>query len=283
MLTHKRILKFITAVLTAAMVVVPAGTVFAEEIPGVVQVSDYLNVRAAADEDAEIIKELHNGDKVTVVGEIEGWYRVTGEHDGWVCSRYVVLVPQTQSGEAGDQSGNEPQQDQQQQTQQEQQNQQQEQQNQQQEQQNQQAEAAPTESGEAAAEPESNPQEQNSEENSDKAVYDPSNEDMRLLAALIQCECGSGSYEGKLAVGAVVMNRAKVYGGIREAIYAPYQFGPARSGKLDATLALNSIDPISMQAAADAMSGISNIGLATHFRNVNSGHAGIVAGNHVFW
>ncbi len=40
-------------------------------------------------------------------------------------------------------------------------------------------------------------------------------DDETLLAALIQCECGNDSYEGKLAVGAVVMNRARgSYGSI---------------------------------------------------------------------
>ena len=31
--------------------------------------------------------------------------------------------------------------------------------------------------------------------------------DVAMLAALIQCEAGGESYEGKLAVGSVVMNR----------------------------------------------------------------------------
>nr|MCR5627173.1 cell wall hydrolase [Lachnospiraceae bacterium] len=105
----------------------------------------------------------------------------------------------------------------------------------------------------------------------------------RLLAALIACECGAGGYDGKLAVGAVVVNRSKFYGGIKEAIYAPYQFGPASSGKLKAVLASNAIDAISLQAAADALSGQTNVGGARYFRNVKSGHAGIVQGNHVFW
>lgn len=104
-----------------------------------------------------------------------------------------------------------------------------------------------------------------------------------LLAALIQCEC-NGSYEAQLAVGAVVMNRVKTgYGSISNAIYAPHQFGPASSGKLAATLASGAISATAMQAAHDAISGISNVGNARYFRNVSSGHAGIVIGNHVYW
>ncbi len=276
MLTRKRLLKYIAAILTLVMVLVPSGTVFAEEITGIVQVDDYLNVRSSADDDAGIIKELHNGDLITVVGETDGWYRITGDQEGWVSSKYITLLPP--EADEIEEEGNENTD-----AQQEQQTTPQPQPEGEQQQQTEEtpAEAAPEE---AAEQPAAVAQEQSTNENNEeKNVYDPSNENMRLLAALIQCECGAGNYEGKLAVGAVVMNRAKTYGGIREAIYAPYQFGPARSGKLAATLALNSIDPISMQAAADAMSGISNIGLATHFRNVNCGHPGIVAGNHVFW
>ncbi|MBO6146858.1 MAG: cell wall hydrolase [Lachnospiraceae bacterium] len=104
-----------------------------------------------------------------------------------------------------------------------------------------------------------------------------------LLAALIQCEC-NGPYEAQLAVGAVVMNRVKTgYGSISNAIYAPHQFGPASSGKLAATLSSGAISATAMQAAHDAISGISNVGNARYFRNVSSGHAGIVIGNHVYW
>ena len=109
-------------------------------------------------------------------------------------------------------------------------------------------------------------------------------DDETLLAALIQCECGNDSYEGKLAVGAVVMNRARgAYGSISKAIYAPGQFGPASSGKLALTLQTGAISGSSRQAAQDAISGISNIGSATHFRNSRSGYAGVVVGHHVFW
>ncbi len=109
-------------------------------------------------------------------------------------------------------------------------------------------------------------------------------DDETLLAALIQCECGNDSYEGKLAVGAVVMNRARgSYGSISKAIYAPGQFGPASSGKLALTLQTGAISGSSRQAAQDAISGISNIGAATHFRNSKSGYSGVVVGHHVFW
>lgn len=108
-------------------------------------------------------------------------------------------------------------------------------------------------------------------------------DDVTLLAALIQSEAGNECYEGQLAVGAVVVNRARGrYGSIAGAVYAPGQFGPAASGKV-AVIAATGPGPVAMQAAQEALSGVTNVGGATHFRNVRSGYSGIVIGNHVFW
>ena len=60
-------------------------------------------------------------------------------------------------------------------------------------------------------------------------------DDTRLLAALIYCEAGSETYNGKLAVGAVVMNRVRspAYPNtISGVIYASGQFTPAINGKV---------------------------------------------------
>lgn len=108
-------------------------------------------------------------------------------------------------------------------------------------------------------------------------------DDLTLLAALIQSEAGSECYEGQLAVGAVVVNRARGrYGSIAGAIYAPGQFGPAASGKVAAVAAMGP-NPVAVRAAQEALSGVTNVGGATHFRNIRSGYSGIVIGNHVFW
>lgn len=109
--------------------------------------------------------------------------------------------------------------------------------------------------------------------------------DVTLLAALIQCEAGRESYEGKLAVGAVVMNRvrsASYPGSISAVITAPSQFPPATNGKVAAVLAKGP-SAACIQAAQEAIAGASNIGGATHFRAARSGASGIVIGNHVFW
>lgn len=106
-----------------------------------------------------------------------------------------------------------------------------------------------------------------------------------LLAALIQCEAGGESYEGQLAVGAVVMNRVRsgAYpGSIHGVIYASGQFTPALSGKVNQVYESGRISQSCIQAAQDALAGNSNVGDMTHFRR-NNGRDGLVIGNHVFY
>lgn len=106
-----------------------------------------------------------------------------------------------------------------------------------------------------------------------------------LLAALIQCEAGSESYEGKVAVGAVVMNRVRSTAypnSIHGVIYASGQFTPAMNGKVNALYESGNISASCIQAAEEALSGVSNVGDLTHFRR-NNGREGLVIGNHVFY
>lgn len=108
--------------------------------------------------------------------------------------------------------------------------------------------------------------------------------DVTLLAALIQCEAGSQSYEGQLAVGAVVMNRVRsggYPGSIIGVITAPGQFPPATNGKV-AAIAASGPKASCMQAAQAAVDGATNVGGATHFNRAGS-HPGVVIGSHVFW
>lgn len=110
-------------------------------------------------------------------------------------------------------------------------------------------------------------------------------DDLRLLAALIQCEAGSESYQGKLAVGAVVMNRVKsgAYPNtISGVIYASGQFTPAMTGKVARTYNNGNIMDSCYQAAQDAMAGMTNVGDATHFRRAGN-HEGLLIDNQVFW
>lgn len=105
-----------------------------------------------------------------------------------------------------------------------------------------------------------------------------------LLGALVQCEAGNQTYEGKLAVAAVVMNRvrsAAYPNTIAGVIYASGQFTPAGNGKVEQRLALG-VDPSCLQAAQEAIAGKTNVGTATHFRRAGN-HEGYVLGDHVFW
>lgn len=109
--------------------------------------------------------------------------------------------------------------------------------------------------------------------------------DVTLLAALIQCEAGREPYEGKLAVGAVVMNRVRsgsYPGSISGVINAPSQFPPATNGKVAAVIA-SGPSASCIEAAQAAIDGATNVGGATHFKAASSGAAGVVIGNHVFW
>lgn len=112
------------------------------------------------------------------------------------------------------------------------------------------------------------------------AAYD----DVTLLGALIQCEAGSESYEGQLAVGAVVMNRLRAgyAGSISGVIYQAGQFSPASSGKLARVLS-SGVSGSCLQAAQQAINGADNVNGAKSFKNTASGHPGIVIGNHVFF
>ena len=65
---------------------------------------------------------------------------------------------------------------------------------------------------------------------SEETVTAASSDDLSLLAALIYCEAGNQSREGKVAVGAVVMNRiasSSYPSTISDVIYQSGQFAPA--------------------------------------------------------
>ena len=106
--------------------------------------------------------------------------------------------------------------------------------------------------------------------------------EQELLAALIFCEAGNQSYEGQVAVGAVVMNRVRsgVYpNSISEVIYQSGQFTPAMTGWLDSVLASDGYTNSAMQAAADALAGSNPIGDMLYF---DCGGYGYQIGDHFF-
>ena len=117
------------------------------------------------------------------------------------------------------------------------------------------------------------------------ASFNASTDEVLLLAALIQCEAGGECYEGKVAVGAVVMNRVRsgrYPNSMSDVIYAPGQFTPAGNGKVAGVLA-NGPKSSCIQAAQEAINGIDNTNGTVNFRQAKTGHAGLVIGNHVFF
>ncbi len=120
--------------------------------------------------------------------------------------------------------------------------------------------------------------------NTNLGAVSATEEDIYLLGAIIQCEAGNQSYEGKLAVGAVVCNRvrnSRFPGTISEVIYSPGQFTPVSNGRLASRLEAG-VDESCLQAAREAVSGATNVGTANYFRRKGN-KEGIIIGAHVFY
>ncbi|MBR6527535.1 MAG: cell wall hydrolase [Lachnospiraceae bacterium] len=107
---------------------------------------------------------------------------------------------------------------------------------------------------------------------------DISEEEYVLLASIIMCEAGGESYEGKLGVGYVIMNRVRSHkyaNNITGVVYQPGQFSPVASGRL-ATVLAREMDPAlrgkaygmeaCYRAAREVLTGISNVGESLYFR-----------------
>jgi len=110
--------------------------------------------------------------------------------------------------------------------------------------------------------------------------------DRELLAQLIYCEAGAEPYEGKVAVGAVVINRvlSSVYPDtVVGVIYQNRQFQPVGSGRLALALAEGRATQACYQAADEAMSGVTNVGNCVYFRTPIPGLEGIAIGGHIFY
>ena len=110
--------------------------------------------------------------------------------------------------------------------------------------------------------------------------------DKKLLANIIYCEAGSEPYAGKLAVGAVVINRvlsSKYPDTVVGVIYQRSQFSPVASGRLDLALAVDKANADCYKAAEEAMSGVTNVGNCLYFRTPIDGLTGIAIGGHIFY
>lgn len=91
--------------------------------------------------------------------------------------------------------------------------------------------------------------------------------DLYELARLIHAEAEGEPFIGKVAVGAVVMNRLKdprFPNSIREIIYQPQQFSPVADGRL---ARIANPNPDCIKAAEMALSGADPTGGALYFYN----------------
>ena len=122
------------------------------------------------------------------------------------------------------------------------------------------------------------------QEDTSGVVYVPTDSDQYLLGAIIQCEAEGEPYEGKLAVGSVVLNRVKSSyfpNTISGVIYQNKQFSPVASGRLAYRLEAG-VNSTCLQAAQEVLDG--NITLSCLYFRRNTGTIpGIVIGNHVFY
>lgn len=107
---------------------------------------------------------------------------------------------------------------------------------------------------------------------------DYNGDELKLLSCLVHAEAGNQSYEGKLAVANVVLNRmksSKYPDSMKSVIYQPGQFSVARSGSLKKQL--NNYDcfsswsqKLSIKAAKAALAGSNNIGTRLYFHSYKS-------------
>lgn len=121
-------------------------------------------------------------------------------------------------------------------------------------------------------------------------AYGATEEEVTALAVLIHCEAANQGDAGRLAVGAVVMNRIRdprfAQGTIMSVIRAPGQFSPVTSGRFDLVLQqdLGSVSQACFDAARRAIAGESNVGNRVFFRTHRNNPAlsGLIIGDHIF-
>ncbi len=213
-----------------------------------------LRIRREPNEQAEILTAAAQGQQLTVdtaAAQTEGWVAVkSGDVTGYVSAQYVEVAVEYGTAITIEEE---------------------------------QALIAAQKAAEEQAAREAAAAQQSAKRQQNAAVA-ASYDDVTLLAALIQCEAGSEPYEGKVAVGAVVVNRMRsgsYPGTVQGVIYQSGQFSPVSSGKL-ARVAASGPSSSCIQAAQEALSGVDNTGGAMFFRRAGS-RSGVVIGNHVFY
>lgn len=208
-------------------------------------VSTYANIRKESHINAERVGRLQAGAVVTVVGGENGWVQVeSGEVEGYI--REDLLV----SGEEAQKL----------------------------------FESVHGEADIVGAEPVNEAAVVNKTlETAGNGNIGASQADLNLMAAIIECEAGGESYEGKVGVGAVIMNRIRsprFPNTLSEVVYQSGQFTPAASGKLASVLGRGASQAC-FEAARDVFAGANTIGDRLFFHA--GGGRGLTIGNQTFY
>jgi len=216
-------------------------------------VNSRANIRSDATTDSEIVGKLPRGAVATAIGEKDGWIQVTsGEVEGYIRADLLVSDEEAKAfymSVHGTEEGNV------------------------------EATAITPAPAEEAAESE----EVTETEETAAAGIEVADSDLALMAAIIECEAGGESYEGKIAVGAVVINRvnsSQFPGTVTDVVYQSGQFSPVASGKLATVLARGAREDC-YEAARDVFNGANTIGDKLFF-SAGSGQ-GIQIGNQHFY
>ena len=216
-------------------------------------VTTYANIRQGSDISTDRVGKLSAGAVVTVVGEENGWMEVvSGDVEGYIREDLLVTgdaarqLFEASYGENAQIVG---------------------------------AEAVDEESlaaAEAQAAAEAAAQAQ-------QAAASVSQSDLDLMAAIIECEAGGEPYEGKIGVGAVVMNRVRSSqfpNTISEVVYQSGQFSPVASGKLASVLSRGASQAC-YDAARDVFAGANTVGNCLYFHA--GGGSGLTIANQTFY
>lgn len=135
----------------------------------------------------------------------------------------------------------------------------------------------------APKEPEKKPASDNNTSSNKGPSVSASKSELDMLAAIIQCEAEGESYKGKVAVGAVVLNRvrsSKFPNTIAGVIKQKGQFSPVASGRFARVLSKGANEEC-YRAAKDALNGSNPIGKCLFF---NTGYGkGFRIGGHQFY
>ncbi|MDE7157347.1 MAG: cell wall hydrolase [Lachnospiraceae bacterium] len=110
--------------------------------------------------------------------------------------------------------------------------------------------------------------------------------DLDMLAALIECEAGDQTYYGMLCVGAVVMNRinsSSFPNTLYEVIYQPYQFTPVTVSNRFSLVLARGANETCYSAAREVLEGGKIVGSWLFFRMNDGSREGEIIGDHVFY